>query len=135
MPTKPVDPSGDGEAALVMTLPADTAYVSVARAAAAGLASMLDWTLDDLDDLRIAVDEASGMLLRTGFPDALHLECRRDGDHGLSVSLGAQTGGETLPADTFGWTVLRAVSDDARVHTDGATTSITLRKTGRSEQR
>ncbi|MGH3098917.1 MAG: anti-sigma factor [Streptosporangiales bacterium] len=135
MPTKPADPRGGGEAALVMSLPANTAYVSVARAAAAGLASMLDWTLDELDDLRIAVDEASGMLLRAGASDGLHLECRRDGDHGLAVSLGASTGEAPLPADSFGWTVLRAVSDDAQVHTDGATTSITVHKTGHSEQR
>lgn len=135
MPTERVPRStGDG-AALVMSLPADTAYVSVARAAAAGLASMLDWTLDELDDLRIAVDEASTMLLRVGPAHGLHLEYRREGDHGLTVSLAAKTGGATVPADSFGWTVLRAVSDEARTHTDGSTTSITLRKTGRPERR
>lgn len=135
MPTEPEHPRGDGEAALAMSLPADTAYVSVARAAAAGLASMLDWNLDELDDLRIAVDEASGMLLRAGATDGLRLECRRDGDRGLAVSLAANTGGKPLPSDSFGWTILRAVSDEARAHTDGTTASVTLRKTGSPEQR
>lgn len=134
MPTEPEQPREGSEAALALSLPADTAYVSVARAAAAGLASMLDWNLDELDDLRIAVDEASGMLLRAGATDSLRLECRRDGDHGLAVSLAADTGGKPLPSDSFGWTILRAVSDEARTDTDGTTACVMLHKSGSPEQ-
>ena len=47
-------------------LPADGAYLSILRTATAGLAARLDFTLDEIEDLRIAVDEACAMLL----PDA-----------------------------------------------------------------
>ena len=39
-------------------LPAAGAYLSVLRTATAGLAARLDFTLDEIEDLRIAVDEA-----------------------------------------------------------------------------
>ena len=46
-----------------LRLPADSAYLSVLRTATAGLAARLDFTLDEIEDLRIAVDEACAMLL------------------------------------------------------------------------
>ena len=46
-----------------ITVPADGAYLSVLRIAAAGLAARLDFTLDDIEDLRVAVDEACSILL------------------------------------------------------------------------
>ena len=49
-----------------LRLPADGAYLSVLRTATAGLAARLDFTLDEIEDLRIAVDEACALLL----PDA-----------------------------------------------------------------
>ena len=55
----------DGEIAdaVEIRLPADSAYLSVLRTATAGLAARLDFTLDEIEDLRIAVDEACAMLL------------------------------------------------------------------------
>ena len=47
-------------------LPAEGAYLSVLRTATAGLAARLDFTLDEIEDLRIAVDEACAMLLVPG---------------------------------------------------------------------
>ena len=44
-------------------MPADTAYVAVLRTTTAGLAARLDFTLDDIEDLRIAVGEACAMVL------------------------------------------------------------------------
>ncbi len=44
-------------------MPAEGAYLSVLRTATAGLAARLDFTLDEIEDLRIAVDEACAMLL------------------------------------------------------------------------
>ena len=46
-----------------LRLPADSAYVSVLRTTTAGLAARLDFTIDDIEDLRIAVGEASAMVL------------------------------------------------------------------------
>lgn len=46
-----------------LRVPADPAYLAVIRTAAAGLAARLDLTLDEIEDLRIAVDEACALLL------------------------------------------------------------------------
>lgn len=42
---------------VTITLPATTRHVALARATAASLAAELDFTLDEIDDLRIGVDE------------------------------------------------------------------------------
>src|SRR5215510_16381865 len=55
-------------------MPADGAYLSVLRTATAGLAARLDFTLDEIEDMRIAVDEACAMLLSQAIPGA-NLEC------------------------------------------------------------
>ena len=44
-------------------MPADGAYVSVLRTMTAGLAARLDFTVDDIEDLRIAVGEACALVL------------------------------------------------------------------------
>ena len=60
---EPGSPSGSGRDVVVLRLPAAGAYLSVLRTATASLASRLDFTIDDIEDLRIAVDEACAMLL------------------------------------------------------------------------
>jgi serine/threonine-protein kinase RsbW len=57
---KPEAPAGDF---VELRVPADPAYLAVVRTAAAGLAARLDLTLDEIEDLRIAVDEACALLL------------------------------------------------------------------------
>src|SRR5690242_3355268 len=49
--------------AVDLRVPADPAYLAVVRTATAGLAARLNLTLDEIEDLRIAVDEACGLLL------------------------------------------------------------------------
>ena len=49
-------------------LPAETAYVAVLRMAASGIAARLDFTLDDVDDLKMAVSEACAMVLAGATP-------------------------------------------------------------------
>jgi serine/threonine-protein kinase RsbW len=45
-----------------ITVPASPAYIQVVRLVAAGLASRLKFTLDEIEDLKIAVDELSAYL-------------------------------------------------------------------------
>jgi serine/threonine-protein kinase RsbW len=59
---------------VTVRMPAEGAYLSVLRTATAGLAARLDFTLDEIEDLRIAVDEACAMLLSQAVPGA-SLEC------------------------------------------------------------
>jgi len=48
---------------VVLRLPAQHAYVSLARLTAAGLAARLGFSVDDIEDVRIAVDELCFILL------------------------------------------------------------------------
>ena len=95
-------------------MPADGAYLSVLRTATAGLAARLDFTLDEIEDLRIAVDEACGMLLGQAAPGA-NLECDFTlGPDRISIAVSAQSLQPRPPArDTFAWTVLSALAGSA----------------------
>lgn len=119
---------------VVLTLPSTSAYLSVLRTATAGLAARLDFTLDEIEDLRIAVDEACAMLL-SGPVEGAELTCRFElsGDQ-INVSITMPTRGERLPSrETFAWTVLSALAGqvDARGNGDGTVTiSLLKRKDG-----
>lgn len=94
-------------------LPAASAYLSVLRTATAGLAARLDFTLDEIEDLRIAVDEACAMLLPHAI-DGAQLTCRYHlGPATLDVTVTIPTTDGVLPErDTFSWTVLSALAGE-----------------------
>lgn len=101
------------EDAVEIRLPADSAYLSVLRTATAGLAARLDFTLDEIEDLRIAVDEACAMLLPHAIETA-QLTCRFHLDPAtLEVTVSIPTTRGQLPErDTFSWTVLSALAGE-----------------------
>ncbi|HWL37340.1 MAG TPA: anti-sigma regulatory factor [Frankiaceae bacterium] len=114
---------------VALRLPADSAYLAVLRTAAAGLASRLNFTLDDIEDLRIAVDEACAMLLPRAAEGAT-LDCSfelKPAELDIAVSLATTDG--TLPSrDTFAWTVLTALAGEVDASADGSTVTITMAK-------
>jgi serine/threonine-protein kinase RsbW len=122
--------SGAGRDVVVLRLPAVGAYLSVLRTATASLASRLDFTIDDIEDLRIAVDEACAMLLPQAVPGA-DLECRFElTDDAIDVRVGVMTlDGQEPARDTFAWTVLTALAGevDSTVDADSRVV-LTLRK-------
>lgn len=92
-------------------MPAESAYLSVLRTATAGLAARLDFTLDEIEDLRIAVDEACAMLLAQAIPGT-SLECGFDlGTDQVTITVSVVAAEPRIPAkDTFAWTVLSALA-------------------------
>ncbi|HWG65675.1 MAG TPA: anti-sigma factor [Streptosporangiaceae bacterium] len=116
---------------VTIRLPAEGAYLSVLRTATAGLAARLDFTLDEIEDLRIAVDEACGMLLSHSAPGG-SLDCDFTlGEDSMTIAVSVRTARAGLPArDTFAWTVLSALagSVDAWTGPDD-TVTVMLRKT------
>ena len=70
-PTSDDSATGDRDRADVeLRLPADGAYASVLRTTTAALAARLDFTIDDIEDLRIAVAEAGALVLPEADPGA-----------------------------------------------------------------
>src|SRR3954465_8733735 len=108
-------------------LPAVGAYLSVLRTATAGLAARLDFTLDDIEDLRIAVDEACAMVLPQARPDT-DLTCTFALDvASLTVTVSAQCDTPAPPdRGGFAWTVLSALTNHVSADVDGDTLTVTL---------
>jgi len=98
---------------VTIKLPAAGAYLSVLRTATAGLAARLDFTLDEIEDLRIAVDEACAMLLAQAVPGA-DLDCTFSLESdSIRVAVSVLTlDGQQPSRDTFAWTVLSALAGE-----------------------
>jgi serine/threonine-protein kinase RsbW len=96
---------------VTVRMPADGAYLSVLRTATAGLAARLDFTLDDIEDMRIAVDEACAMLLSQAVPGS-SLECTFAlSPDDMTITVAVHSLSPRPPsADTFAWTVLSALA-------------------------
>jgi serine/threonine-protein kinase RsbW len=110
-----------------LRIPADSAYLSVLRTATAGLAARLDFTLDDIEDLRIAVDEACAMVLpqareNSDLSCAFNLEATR-----LTVAVTAECDSPRSPDRAgFAWTVLSALTTEVSADVDGDRLTVTL---------
>ncbi len=115
-----------------LEIPASGAYLAVARATATGLAAQLHFTYDQLDDLRIAVDEACTQLLARGggagtLRVAYHLEAGA-----LYVEASVETPDSASPVakDTFAWQILNAMTDEVHEHLEAGRLRLSLRKRG-----
>jgi serine/threonine-protein kinase RsbW len=111
----------------MLRIPADSAYLAVLRTATAGLAARLDFTLDDIEDLRIAVDEACAMVLPQARPDS-DLTCTFDLEPSrLTVAVSAECDAPRPPnRDGFAWTVLAALTNEVSAVVDGGTLTVRL---------
>ena len=120
---------------VTIQMPAEGAYLSVLRTATAGLAARLDFTLDEIEDLRIAVDEACGMLLGQAAPGGT-LECDFTlGPDRISIAVSAPSLHPRPPSrDTFAWTVLSALagSVDSRLGPDDRVSIVLQKRRGAS---
>ena len=116
-------------------MPAEGAYLSVLRTAAAGLAARLDFTLDEIEDLRIAIDEACAMLLAQAVPGT-DLTCEFElTDDAMSISVSVLTVDGRQPSrDTFAWTVLSSLAGDvdAEVGADDRVTIVLQKRRGQT---
>jgi serine/threonine-protein kinase RsbW len=115
---------------VVLSVPAAGAYLGVLRTATAGLAARLQFTLDEIEDLRIAVDEACAMLLPIAMPDA-QLSCRfmvTSDALLVETSVPTTSSGPRLPAESFSWQVLSALADDIEAAISGGNAAIRLTK-------
>jgi serine/threonine-protein kinase RsbW len=111
-------------------VPADVVYVSTLRLTAASLAARCDLTIDEIEDLRLAVDEACALVLPHARPGST-LDARFTLSAGrLTVDTSVQTIESADPDRTgFAWTVLGALASSVDVRNDGSRLTITVTKT------
>jgi serine/threonine-protein kinase RsbW len=103
-----------------LRVPADGAYVSLVRTVTAALAARCELTLDDMEDLRIAVDEACSLLLpHAAGTSSLH--ARYSLKPGcLEITAQVHTAGPTeIDRKGFAWTLLQALATSVTVSNDG----------------
>lgn len=112
-----------------LRVPASGAFVSILRTITAGLAARCDLTLDEIEDLRIAVDEACALLLP-------HAESGSSLTARFTLLPGSLDFLASVPAgpdaqpdrDGFAWSVLRALADDVHVSTSDRALAIGISK-------
>ena len=120
-------PHPSGRADVELRLPADSAYVSVLRTTSAGLAARLDFTLDDIEDLRMAVGEASAMVLGATHEGADLTAEFWLGRRAITVRVSAPGEEPELGAeDDFAWQVLTTLASEASAESTGGTYAITM---------
>jgi serine/threonine-protein kinase RsbW len=116
---------------VLLSVPAVGAYLGVLRTATAGLAARLQFTLDEIEDLRIAVDEACAMLLAVTAEGA-DLSCRftvTDGALTVETTVPTASRDQRLPAgESFAWQVLSALADEVSAEVDATSARIRLTK-------
>jgi serine/threonine-protein kinase RsbW len=97
-----------------LRVPADGAYVSVLRTMTAGLAARLDFTVDDIEDLRIAVGEACALVLPQAAPGGDLEADFRQTSGALTVSVRVATSDRVEPDyESFAWQVLSTLASEA----------------------
>jgi serine/threonine-protein kinase RsbW len=112
-----------------VSLPASANYVGTLRVLAAGLAARADLTIDEIEDIRLAVDEACALLLphsRPGAPLVARFRIR-PGD--IRFSSTVHTDGTREPDRAgFSWSILEALSEGLAVDSSPDALSISFAK-------
>jgi serine/threonine-protein kinase RsbW len=117
------------EQAVVLTVPATAEHLSLLRTLVGYYAGRQRLTIDQIDDLKMAVDEAGVQLLRRIAGDVVRLELAR-APSGVVVRVGAEIDddGPVIDRDSFSWTILQALTDELDIRRDGAYAAVVLAK-------
>ena len=117
-------------ALIELAVPADPDYVGLIKSAAAHIAAHADFTLEAIDDLRLAVDEAFAVLIahqpETGrVAVTFHVH-----DDSLIIEMTGPAGSPEPDKNSFAWTVLTALVHEVKAQTssDGLVTLLLTAK-------
>ena len=109
-----------------MVVPATPSYIRVLRLVAAGLASRLAFTIDEIEDLKIAVDELSAYLTGSqGREGSIEIAFEVEGSSLTIRGTGRFEAGDKVRTDLtdFSKMILETVVDSASLaQTEGAPT-------------
>jgi len=121
-----VDP---GNRIVEFCMPADPQYVRVARLVAGDMAERAGFSVDELDDVRLAVDELCAILISA---DGSPIELRMQAVQGELVINGKAPGARApaVPSD-LSEMLLRALVDSCTFETSEHETSVVMRKQAR----
>jgi serine/threonine-protein kinase RsbW len=136
-PLKTTQTAGIAPAEVRLRIPAQPEWVGVARLAAAGIASRLNFSIEDIEDLKLAVAEACTCCIQGGGGDEVKIDCRLLEDRiTISVSRSGgiiKPGPETRASDGpdlggLGVFLIRALMDEVEYEADATGTKLHLTK-------
>jgi serine/threonine-protein kinase RsbW len=120
------------ESVIRLEVPASPDVLHLLRSVTASVGARMSMSLDDVEELRIAVDEAAALLLDgVGEGDGaleLALTCT---DRSLTASVSLDPAGRSDTEDaraSWPWRVITAVTDDASIERSDARMTITFTK-------
>jgi serine/threonine-protein kinase RsbW len=109
---------------IIVTVPPDPAFLHVLRQVTFGVGSRFRLTIDDIDDLKLAVDEAATYLLTRLRPSAsLSLTLDQESS-ALKATIAISADGSAWPpprfTDTLPWKIISGLVDRAHAELDEA---------------
>jgi serine/threonine-protein kinase RsbW len=110
-----------------LTIPAAAEHVALLRSTAAAVGAKADLTLDQIEDMRLAVDEAASHVIADASPQS-RIDCSfaySDGVLDIVISGPTKTG-RVPETSSFGWTVLTALADRVSADANGNQVTIEL---------
>ena len=113
---------------VTLTFVARTHNAALARTVAAVMSARADLPLDQLEDVRLAVDEAVSQSILDAPRDAEVTCTFTHVDSTLEIDVSAPSvSGRPPGTNTFSWTVLSALVDDVRATVADGTVTISMR--------
>ncbi len=123
--TQMADNTGASRADVELRLPAEGAFATIVRTTAAGLAARLDFTIDDIEDLRIAIGEASALAIPEADPGTDLVAAFWFGPGSMTVELRVEAIDDPpLDTESFAWQVLDTMAQDASAGPEGGRFSV-----------
>jgi serine/threonine-protein kinase RsbW len=116
-------------ATVTVKVPAEAGHLALLRTAVGGFAARQQLTLDQVDDLRMAVEEVAVQLLRQAGDERLTMDISSL-DEGVEVRLHAPVaqGAAVIEETSWSWMILKALADDIRVDREAAHATVILVK-------
>ena len=114
---------------LQATIPADPARLPLLRSMAAALAVALDFDLDTMSDMRMAVDELGSTVVTRARPGSIVTCTFVAVDAAVTVTASATPASdEPVDRGSFGWMVLTTLASDvsAEIRTVGGESELTM---------
>lgn len=117
---------------IVLELPPSSAYLTLARSATSAVCARLGYPIDRLDDIALAVSEASALLLQDAAPAArLRISLapwQQRSMIGVDVDISIATTAQRPPKPTtFGWTVLASLVNNVSAELEDGVVTLRLR--------
>jgi serine/threonine-protein kinase RsbW len=112
-----------------LSVPPTPGFLALLRTVVGGCAGREGFTLDQIDDVKMAVDEAAVQLLRNSTGDSITVDVELN-DSAMVVRVGADVESQepVIDESSFSWTILQALSDQLSVEATPQHCTVVLTK-------